>query len=305
MSLFAPADTRPVHVALMETTELTSTQKEVYQTLGHGLVQVQLFERQMKRLLALKCIGGTIEEIENQLSSRHLDYKTNTLGTLVKEFLSAYVFPDGTELPSAPEPRQITKPTFHFRVGINMPEDSLVDLSLSLARLVTYRNDVVHHLAEMFQLGSGDGCQQALVYLKEFASCLELHNKQLNELATHHDKVKLEAASFMQTPVFLDMLLDGINPDGSVDWLVAGIVQALNQASQVLSVKGWARLADSINWIRVNAPTQIPSRYRCGSYRHVLHESKSFDVERRLDTGGRVEVWYRARNIRDGAQEFT
>lgn len=285
----------------MDKTELTFAQKEVYQALGYGLVQVQHFERQMKRLLALKCIGGTIEEIEKQLSSRHLDYKTNTLGTLVKEFLCAYVFPDGTELPSAPEPRQITKPTFHFRVGINMPEDSLVDLSLSLARLVTYRNDVVHHLAEMFQLGTGEGCQLALAYLKEFASCVDRHNQQLNDWATHHDKVKLEAAAFMQTPVFLDMLLDGINPDGSVDWLAAGIVQALNQASQVLSVKGWARLADSITWIRVNAPTQIPSRYGCGSYRHILHESMAFDVEKRLDSEGRADIWYRARDIQDSA----
>ena len=279
----------------MEANDLEMLQREVQRRLGGCLVQVQLVERLMKRMLALRSVGGTIEEIENQLATRHLDYKTNTLGTLVKEFLTAYVLSEGREAPAIPEPKDLTTPVFHMRVGLQLPEDRMLDLNESLARLVAVRNDAVHHLVDLFPLWTVDGCQQASTYLDEFSKLIGKHSKQLNEWAERHDRSRKEIAGYFQSPDFLDNLIDGIRPDGQVEWAVAGIVNALSEAGNHLAKEGWTRLIDAIAWIQKERPEQIPSRYACSSYRQVIHESRAFEVQKRIDVvGGSTDVWYRA-----------
>ncbi len=277
----------------MDGDELRTAQDDVHLRLGKCLVQIQAVEYMLKRLLAVRSFGGAIDTLEKQLATRHEDYKTNTLGTLVKELLMVFALPEGKEPPPAKEDPNCDKIQVHFSMSMQFPEDRLADISQSLGNLVALRNNVVHHLLELHPLRTIEGCQQAVRYLEDFAALTAHHRKQLEEWADVHDKAKLTMSEFMQTPAYLDMVIDGIFPDGTVDWAGSGIARGLREAATALSAGDWTRLEDAVAWLRVNQPRHIPSRYGCRTYRQAISRSRAFDVERRATADGCTAVFFK------------
>lgn len=277
----------------MEDIELRAAQDDVHLRLGKCLVQIQAVEYMLKRLLAVRSFGGAIDTLEKQLATRHEDYKTNTLGTLVKELLMVFALPQGKEPPPAKEDPNCDKPQFYFRRSMQFPEEKLADISQSLGNLVALRNNVVHHLLELHPLRTIEGCQQAVRYLEGFASLTAHHRKQLEEWAEVHDKATLMMSEFMQSPAYMDMVLDGILPDGTVDWAGSGIARGLRDATTALSAGQWTRLEDAIAWLVANHPRQTPSRYGCKTYRQAISRSQAFEVEKRAIADGRTAVFFK------------
>lgn len=103
-------------------------------------------------------------------------------------------------------------------------------------------------------------------------------------------------AAFMKTATFEDLLVNGIAPDGSVDWLASGAVRCLRDAESRFMVDAWTQLNTATSWIRAEHPDQNPQRYGCGSWRQVIHESQQFEIRRvKNKEQGCGEVWYRSR----------
>ncbi len=102
--------------------------------------------------------------------------------------------------------------------------------------------------------------------------------------------------SFMQTPEYMDFVINGIGPDGTVHWAGSGITNCLREAETKLAQAGWTPLFEAIRWIAKTYPEQTPKRYGCGSWRHVIHASQQFEIRKQsqADNGATV-VWYRSR----------
>ncbi len=283
----------PATVTNMEDLELRAARDEVHVRLGKCLVQIQAFEYMLKRLLAVRSFGGVIDKLEKQLVVRHEDYKTNTLGTLVKELLLVFALPEGKEPPPIKEGLNCDKPQFYFSMSMQFSEEELADISQSLGNLVAYRNNVVHHLLELHPLRTTEGCQQAVRYLEDFAALIAKHRKQLEEWADVHDEMKKQMSEFMRTPAYLKFVVDGILPDGRVDWMGSGIARALRDAASRLSAGDWTRLEDAIEWLEANHPRQIPSRYGCKTYRQAINRSLAFDVKKQATEDGRIAFFFK------------
>jgi hypothetical protein len=114
----------------------------------------------------------------------------------------------------------------------------------------------------------------------------------LHEWAKGLAALREDAAAFMQTDAFRDLLVDGIEPDGSFEWPNAGVVRVLREAAEKMVVDGWARLDDVRVYLAENHPEQTPARYRCQTWPQVLSESRQFELQYRSDTGQRV-AWLR------------
>lgn len=245
----------------------------LFRLLGKCLVQAQSVELVLKQLLAVRTFGGTVEDLERQLASRHADYQSNTLGTLVKEVLGSYLVPEDYEVPKAPEPPPSATVFMQVHHVLTMSDERLGAMRQLFTRLVGVRNDVVHHLAERFPLRTGEGLTQALEYVGDFEKTLDEVWIEVKSWAESHEKATKLYADFAGSLAYQNLVFDGIWPDGTVDWHSAGIVRELRSASAQLGQAGWTSLDDAIQWIRREAPTQIPSRYNCTSYRQVIHES--------------------------------
>ncbi len=267
--------------------------ESLFRLLGKCLVQGQAVEILLKRLLAVRTFGGTVEELEKHLAARHADYQTNTLGTLVKEVLESYLVPEDYEAPQAPEPRPCARVFMHVHQVLTMSDERLVEMRQLFTSLVGTRNDVVHHLAERFPLRTACGLAQALDYVGNFEKTLDEVWLEVKSWADSHERVTSLGAEFAESLEFQNLVFDGIQPDGTVDWLRAGIVSALHSASAELKQGGWTSLDEAIQWIRREEPIQIPSRYNCTTYRQVIHASAAFEVKREHGLDGATTFLFR------------
>ena len=111
--------------------------------------------------------------------------------------------------------------------------------------MVDLRNGLVHHFIERYNLRQADGCVKAREHLLVCYARIDKHYEQLRSWAKHMEQVRQLALPFMQSPACHDLVVNGIAPDGTVDWAVSGCVSALREAAAALAVDGWGSVNES------------------------------------------------------------
>lgn len=165
-----------------------------------------------------------------------------------------------------------------------------------MRELVVLRNNLVHHLIQQHDLRTMEGCKSALNFLHESESRIEREVEQVQVWVVDIKQGLDEYIEHLQSKEFEAWLIDGIAPDGSVDWDRAGIVRELLKAAGELSSDGWAPLDAAAYWIAHRCPEQQPARYGCRSWPEVIDRSRRFELRYREIEGKRVAC-YRPRNI--------
>lgn len=270
-------------------------QRNVQRLMGRCLLRLQQYERLMKAMLAHHEFGGPVDELETQRAARVEKFSNKSLGTLVKALFESYVVAEGTEKPVLEESKVPTdRISMSFQLRVEMAEERRAEVKAAIDDLVLMRNELVHHLIERFDVWTDQGCVAAAEHLNESYDRIDRHYEELRQWAASMDNARAHAASFAQSEVFLDMVLNGISPDGAFDWPNTGIVRVLREAAKASATEGWTRLDDATAWIAEHHPEQVPQKYGCRSWPQVLSESKSFRLEyRRTGDAPRV-AWYRA-----------
>ena len=100
------------------------------------------------------------------------------------------------------------------------------------------RNSLVHHFIDEHDLWSLEGCRGAHKALLAAYSRIDQHFEQLRGWAEHMEQSRRLADAFVRSKEFRDLVINGIAPDGKVDWSAAGIVRALREAAKELAVDG-------------------------------------------------------------------
>lgn len=279
----------------MNDQELQAQQRDVQRLLGRCLLRLQQYERLMKAIVAHHDLLGPAHALENIRAARIDDASTKTLGTLVGQLFGSCVVTEGADTAAdttANEPENV--PFFAMRLHLSLSAEDYVRTQSDLKELVLLRNSLVHHFIDQHDLWSTDGCLTARDALVVAYTRINQHFEQLRGWAEHMDQVRRLAAEFVQSDAFQDLVINGIAPDGTVDWPAAGIVRALREAANELAVDGWAPVAAAERWIMERSPEQQPSRYGFASRRQVLHESRLLELRYR-DVDGRRAAWYRVR----------
>lgn len=268
----------------LSSTRLSELQRAVQHKLGGCIWRLQQYERLLKAMVENADLAGEPAQMQALRDARVASVHRTTLGGLVTLFTDGYV---GTEEGSAQAQETDDKAPgdrlwFSFQQRMEMSAERLEAISAELKELVDLRNELVHHLLERFDLDQLDRCEAAVAYLDASRATIDRHYQMLRTWAEQMDNVRALAASFMQSDAFNDFLINGIAPDGQVDWLASGIVRSLREAEQALAPSGsparWTELNAAIAWIAKQHPDQTPKRYGCSSWRQVLHESGEFEV---------------------------
>ncbi len=278
---------------------LVDLQREVQRTLGVCLLNVQLYERLLKSMLANMAFEGNLNELEGARTKALAAAHKKTLGTLVKDLCESYLIStnhiaeaeEENVIPSNISPEN---PWFGMRHQLSMPPERLQETKVALVEMTCLRNDLVHHFLERFDLRTTAGCANAQNHLDQCNATFKKIYLQLRDWALAIDKASVLSASFMKSDVFTDWIVNGIAPDGEVDWPASGIVQVLREAQAGCSVGGWAQLDTAIQWLRSHHPDQIPSKYACKTWQQVLKRSGQFEVVNRQEPDtGRGQTWFR------------
>jgi hypothetical protein len=224
-----------------------------------------------------------------------IDVSTKTLGALMGQLFGSCVVTEGADTAAdaaANEPEDVIY--FATRMQLSLSAEDYVRTQSDLKELVLLRNNLVHHFIDHHDLWSTRGCLNARDALVAAYKRIDKHFEQLRGWAENMAQARRLAAEFVQSDAFYDLMINGIAPDGTVDWPAAGIVRALREAANELSVDGWTPVAAAGRWIMERSPEQQPNNYGCASWRQVLHESRLFELRYR-DADGRRAAWYRAR----------
>ena len=271
--------------------ELQTLQREVQRMLGRCLLRLQQYEQLMKAIVAHHEISASGAPLESNEAERIADAANKTLGTLVGTLLGTYVTSgDQDEVAEPDAPDNII--SFKMKMSLRMSAEDFDTTQNDLKELVLLRNNLVHHFIDQHDLWSLDGCRGAQESLVAAYSRVDQHFEQLRGWAEHMDQARRLAAEFAQSDAFRDLVINGIAPDGSVDWPAAGIVRTLREAADQLAVDEWTPVATAGRWIAERYPDQLPAKYGCSSWRQVVHESRLFELRYR-EVNGQRAAWYR------------
>lgn len=276
-----------------ETPEL---QREVQRLLGRCILRLQQYERLIKAVLAHHELAGPAHLLEKIRDKRVQDWKSTTLGLLTGKLLDSFVVQDGVERKLLADDIANDMPHFGSRTGVLMAADDYARTRGSLEELVELRNGLVHHFIEQYDdLWQPDGCAAAREHLLTCHTRIDGHFEQVRAWAEGMEQAQRHLTSFMQSPAVHDLMVNGISPDGTVDWSSAGCVETLREAIDALAVDGWVSVDAAADWISTHHPDQTPEKYGCRTWRQMIHESRRFDLRYREEDGRKV-AWYRERS---------
>ena len=270
-------------------------QRDVQRKLGRCLLRLQQYEILVKALVAHGDIAGPPAGLQGvrdtQVACAHKKTLGALVGMLTERHLTSVEVDD-----SAEEPQDGGGVWFRFRFQVGLDASQHQTTTAALKELVDLRNELVHHFLQRFSIWERQGCIDADAYLDASFETIDGHYLTLRGWAEGMEEARALMASFMNTAAFEDLLVNGIAPDGSVDWLASGAVRCLREAEARFAKEGWTQLNTATTWICAQHPDQHPQRYGCGSWRQVIHESRQFDIRRTVKKEqGCGAVWYRSR----------
>lgn len=272
---------------------LQALQREIQRLLGRCLLRLQQYERLIKAIVAHHEISGSLHALEAIRAARMTETARKTLGTLVGDLLGSYVVTKEVDASletttNSPEATDL----FSFRMHLALSDADFARTENELKELVLLRNNLVHHFIDQYDLWSLAGCHDARDALVAAYSRIDQHFEQLRGWAEHMEQCRRLAETFVRSNEFRDLVINGIAPDGTVDWATAGIVRALREAADELAVDGWVSIIEAGSWITERFPEQLPAKYGCSSWRQVVHESRVFEI-RYFEMDGQRSARYR------------
>ncbi|MGR0116453.1 OST-HTH/LOTUS domain-containing protein [Ralstonia pseudosolanacearum] len=274
---------------------IAPSQHEVQRLLGRCLLRLQQYEKLVKTLLVHHELSGPVEDLERNRDARVRERSTNTLGQSIGELMASYVVSTGSPEPDLDEHRVMF---VRMRTTLTLSVEDHARTQTALKELVDLRNDLVHQFIDRYDLWSDEGCVAASAYLRDSYVRIDRHFAELRAWIDNMTKAHTLMAAFAQSSTFHDLIVNGIAPDGTFDWADAGIRRVLQEAASALAIDGWTRLDQAIAWIEAHHPDQLPAKYGCRTWPQVLHESRHFELQYRLDDAGHRIAWFRLRMTR-------
>lgn len=268
-----------------DNTRLGELQRAAQLKLGGCLLRLQQYERLLKAMVAHTDLAGEPAQLQAMRDARVASIHKTTLGGLVSLFTGGYLLAEGESVSAKESDDKAPgdKLWLSFKLRMEISAERLEAVTRELRELVALRNELVHHLLDQFDLGQLACCEAAVDYLDASRATIERHYETLCQWAEEMDRARTLMASFMDSDAFKDMLINGIAPEGQIDWPSSGIVRSLREAEQALvhfsdDPAQWIELNAAITWIARQHSDQTPKRYGCSSWRQVLHESREFEV---------------------------
>ncbi|MBD9576092.1 hypothetical protein IB260_12290 [Pseudomonas sp. PDM23] len=275
--------------------DLTPLQNDIARKVGVCIIRLQQYEQGVKRLISTQQIGGSVTTIGDNFAKRTKEFADKTLGqvknTLVSGFLNNAQDDEADNWGVG-----ATEPLFRVTFHAPLSGQELQDTKDRLDSFVALRNELVHHFTERFNLQSYEDCQKALSYLDTTHAAIDKQHQELRGWVETANRATKAIKELMQAPGFDDLLVFGIVDGQPHNWPQTVVVQYLKKIEQAFAVDGWTCLAEAIKTLEENWPEHTPKKYGCSSWRHLIHESRLFDLQRRRQHGSETgQIWFRSK----------
>ena len=271
--------------------EAKALQRDVQRLLGRCILRLQQYEKLLKAFLVGVEISGEPQDLASIGRERERPMGRKTLGTLVGELLGSYLIAEPPQAASEPSADGAEGPaTFSFHMKKQLSPEDHAQTASDMRELVDLRNMLVHHFAAEHDLWTAKGCRKAQAALISAYEQIDQSHGRLVDLARDMQRMKELVTDDIQSETFRNLVVHGIAPDGTVDWLFRSLVSGFREAARALAqTEGeWIPVAKASEWIVGKYPDQTPSRFGCKTWQQALQESRLFDLRRQVKGGSRV-----------------
>lgn len=272
--------------------ELAAAKSEIERRFGRCLLLLQQCEQVFKLMVAHRTLAGPLESLPAIQQARVEQMHQHTLGMAAQDLLHACVVPVGAPATGPPLPEDCL--SFGFSTRLELPPDEYACVQAETRALVVLRNELAHHFVARHDFSRPEGCRIAGEALADAEARIEAYWSRVTAWTEWFDQARIAAASFFTSNEFREWIVNGVAPDGTVDWPSAGCVGVLRQAADALAVGGWTALDAAVPWMAERHPEQTPAKYGCRRWRQVLATSGQFETQYRDTAGGR-RLWFRPR----------
>ncbi len=142
---------------------LSEQQERIILKIGKMMLNLQLFERKLKAVLAVRELQGPVDELPSISQARHASYSKTMLGLLAGELTKKAIRPENDH----DDEREVPADHFRMSLTINLSPTELDEFKHQLKELVDGRNNLIHKFSEMFSLRNPDQLDAAEQFLDD------------------------------------------------------------------------------------------------------------------------------------------
>lgn len=260
---------------------------DVLRKVGRNVVLFQQLEQLLKFVVANGNLAGFASELKALKEAQENKVNKQTMGTLVGQYVENSNPESDTQ---STEPAGITEAYFSFSFRVECDDDYYESRKEALGKLVSERNDLIHHLLPRFDMKSAESCSALGKELDKQSDKIRLEIKNLQSTAKALiDGRKATADYFQSEEGKKDLELSFLRQSRLV--LMLGDI-----ATQMSREDGWALISSAGHLIKEHAPEeldQMKEKHGYSSLKKLIQASEIFDIHEEATPKGGARILYR------------
>lgn len=264
---------------------IEQSKNEALRKIGRNVMLFQQLEQLLKFIITNGSISGYASELESNQRQKKESIKKQTMGQLVGQYLKT-THSEEEQIDDADDSKELKEAFFSFKFQIESDAVYYETKKADLSKMVSERNELIHHILPRFDLNS-------------LESCIELEY----QLDNQREKIIHEINDLEQKIKHLQegkkALVDFINSDEGkkqfeLSWLrQTPLVLLLGDISlQTARPDGWTSINIAGQLIKKYAPEEsalLKTKYGYKSLKALILATEIFDIYEELtDKGSRI-----------------
>lgn len=260
---------------------------EVLKKIGRNMLLFQQLEYLLKIIVANGKLSGYSSELENIKNKQVAKVNKQTMGQVAGQ----YIKNSNPDYESS-EPEEINEPYFSFNFRIGCDSIYYETKKEALSRLVSERNELVHHLLPIFDSTSEKSCEELGIKLDGQSEKIRNEIKEMQSIVKALHDGKKQLASFLASE------------EGQRQWEHTFLEQKIaillaDIASQVEKSDGWTSMSYAGQFVKQHAPEELvllKDKYAYKSLKRFILATEIFDICEEATPRGGNRVFYRLKS---------
>lgn len=250
----------------------------------------QQLEQLLKFIVGNGRISGYASELKNIKVKQAARINNQTMGQLVGQYIES-ANPDNAE--NSSEPEEITEAYISFNFRIDSDSVFYETKKETLARLVSERNELVHHLLPRFDTSSAKSCKELGKQLDVQSEMIRKEILETKAIANALHEGRKELAIFLNSDEGKKQFELSFLRQSRLVLLLGDI------ATQMKRSDGWALMNVAGQLVKQHAPEELAllkEKYGHKSLKSLILATEIFDVYEEPTQKGGVRVLYRLKS---------
>lgn len=260
---------------------------DVLRKVGRNVVLFQQLEQLLKFLVANGNLSGFASELNTLKKQQAEKVSKQTMGALVGKYVDNSN-PDSVSLSN--EDEEVDEAYLSFSFKIECDAGYYESKKEALAKLVSERNDLIHHLLPRFNTSSVESCEALGKELDAQSESIRIEIKNLRSMAEALNEGRKQMADFLKSEKGKKEFELSFLRQSQLILMLGDI------ATQVRREDGWTLISTAGHLIKEHAPEELDKmreRHGSSSLKKLIEASEMFEIHEEATLKGGIRILYK------------